>query len=65
MAQGDAGAIPASAGERMQPLRLPISQWGYPRERGGTICAATGASAVMGLSPRARGNAGLEQRDER
>ena len=50
------GTIPACAGE---PPRVPCNAWkdrDYPRVRGGTDALAIVPDAVLGLSPRARGN---------
>ena len=50
------GSIPANAGEPASasvPLRKTRV---YPRERGGTVTPSAASTAVVGLSPRTRGN---------
>ncbi len=50
------GPIPARAGE---PICMGVDSrqsWAYPRSRGGTSPTLSAASAVLGLSPLARGN---------
>ena len=49
-------SIPASAGEPKTSRTWPDNTTVYPRECGGTGCAAVVASARVGLSPRVRGN---------
>ena len=51
-----AGSIPAGAGEPW-PSTWPRTDRGvYPRWRGGTTCKMLPSTAVLGLSPLARGN---------
>ena len=50
------GAIPASAGEREQPVKPRLWWRGYPRKRGGTLGVLLRHLVDKGLSPQARGN---------
>jgi hypothetical protein len=55
------GPIPACAGEPPGSLRHPIAAGAYPRVRGGTCVATPATSPCVGLSPRARGNLGVQE----
>ena len=53
---GDAGPIPANAGEPVWSRIFTPPMRAYPRERGGTSVEVTEPMMSMGLSPRTRGN---------
>ena len=53
---GDAGSIPACAGEPRRCLRIRSNGEVYPRVCGGTALPAAPAGQAGGLSPRVRGN---------
>ena len=55
-ADGDAGTIPACAGEPRRSTRRPISPRDYPRVCGGTWLSNEVDFSLLGLSPRVRGN---------
>ena len=50
------GSIPARAGEPSEPDRMTRRTGVYPRACGGTVAVNTGGDALVGLSPRVRGN---------
>ena len=50
------GSIPACAGEPRGARHPPRGAWVYPRVCGGTLRARRFGAALMGLSPRVRGN---------
>ena len=56
---GDAGSIPACAGEPSGTARGPVPPRVYPRVCGGTQPVFLRGSLYPGLSPRVRGNHGL------
>ena len=57
-----AGSIPACAGEPRCGRTILWSPTVYPRVRGGTIGVSIQPTLTPGLSPRARGNRGAEER---
>ena len=53
---GQIGPIPACAGQpALKTLKLQLEK-AYPRVCGATLCASRNAFALVGLSPRVRGN---------
>ena len=58
------GTIPAHAGEPPASPRCSESSGDYPRARGGTPTRKREAWSPTGLSPRARGNPGIDQEDD-
>ena len=50
------GSIPARAGEPGAVTQQTLSEWVYPRSRGGTNISGIGTLSGHGLSPLARGN---------
>ena len=53
---GAVRSIPACAGEPAHNTSPAIRSWVYPRVCGGTCGLYVGDDAVVGLSPRVRGN---------
>ena len=53
-------SIPARAGEPASPQSARRSCWVYPRASGGTLIGLAGLWSAHGLSPRERGNRGVE-----
>ena len=51
-------SIPAWAGEPSLRPRYPCGEGVYPRVGGGTMLVISFTPAVLGLSPRGRGNLG-------
>ncbi len=54
--QGQAGPIPARAGESGRWTAQLLTAWAYPRSRGGITLAPPRSQSSRGLSPLARGN---------
>ena len=50
------GSIPARAGEPLPVAATSIGKWVYPRACGGTTGGSNEQLAILGLSPRVRGN---------
>ena len=51
-----AGPIPACAGQPSRSARAFMVFWAHPRVCGATLCASRNAFALVGPSPRVRGN---------
>ena len=58
----DPGSIPAGAGEPHEQHFNPTNRTVYPRGCGGTQSSIAMSWSLSGLSPRVRGNLGLEDR---
>ncbi len=57
------GPIPACAGEPSRNALLNWNAWAYPRMRGGTSMPPRMMRRIWGLSPHARGNHGVSERN--
>ena len=54
--EGITRSIPACAGEPLDDSGIPGAVWVYPRVCGGTKRGSILIRAMLGLSPRVRGN---------